>query len=114
MYNKKIKSPVYEIKGEKPKLSELVDIQKSAELVDEIGKSNIPMGIKNFLLIASARHYKFDYQKIAEYYANSSPEVQLLFEKSALVIPDFDSAIENGFVMMNKRLMEVREDEPQG
>jgi len=114
MYNKKIKSPVYEIKGEKPKLSELVDSTKATNLILEISESGAPAGIKAFLIMAATRHYKFDYQKIAEYYANSSSEVQLLFEKSALVIPDFDSAIENGFVMMNKRLMEVREDEPQG
>lgn len=111
-YTSKIKSPVYEIKGEKPKLEELVDKEKYEKLVYNIGVSDVPSGIKTFLQIAATRHYKFKYDKIAEYYANASPEVQELFEQSGLVIVDFDSAIENGFVSMNKKLMEIRKNEP--
>ena len=111
IYTSKIKAPVYEIKGDKPKLSELVDDYKVKELLDKIDKSVAPAGVKAFLRTAATRHYKFDYAKIAEYYANSNPEVQELFEQSALVIIDFDKAIENGFVQMNKRLMEIRASE---
>lgn len=109
-YTQKIKAPLYEIKGEKPKLAELVDSTKTDQLTKQIQDSNLPIGIKSFLYIASARHYKFNYQKIAEYYANSSPEVQELFEASGLVIIDFDDAIANGFVKMNKRLMGIRSE----
>jgi hypothetical protein len=77
-----------------------------------IDESVVPEGVKKFLRIAASRHFKFDYAKIAEYYANSPPDVQELFEQSALIIIDFDSAIEGGFVQMNKRLMEIRENEP--
>lgn len=111
MYTSKIKAPIYEIKGKKPKLSEIVDTSKTDELLKEIDKSVTPQGVKDFLKIAATRHYKFDYAAIAEYYANSPPNVQDLFEKSALVIIDFDKAIENGFVQMNKRLMEIRKNE---
>ena len=109
-YTKKIKAPIYEIKGEKPLLSSLVDRAYVEKLIKEIDEAVAPQGIKNFLKIAATRHYKFNYQKIAEYYANSSPGVQELFEKSALVIIDFDDAIANGFVKMNKRLMEIRDE----
>lgn len=109
-YSQKIKAPVYEIKGEKPKLDDLVDHEKADELIIKIGESGIPKGIASFLLAAATRHYKFNYQKIAEYYANSSPEVQQLFEDSGLVIIDFDDAIANGFVKMNKRLMGIRSE----
>lgn len=109
-YTQKIKAPIYEIKGEKPKLSSLVDTTKVDELLKEIDKMVAPNGVKNFLRIAATRHYKYDYGKIAEYYANSPPNVQELFEKSALVIIDFDAAIENGFVKMNKRLMDIRSE----
>jgi len=110
VYSDKIKSPVYEIKGEKPRLDELVDTKFADKLIDEIEDSVIPAGLKAFLIQAATRHYKFNYGKIAEYYANSSPDVQDLFEKSALVIIDFDNAIEHGFVKMNKRLMDIRSE----
>lgn len=109
-YTQKIKAPIYEIKGEKPKLDSLVDTTKVDELLKEIDAMVAPSGVKNFLRMAATRHYKYNYQKIAEYYANSPPNVQELFEKSALVIIDFDSAIENGFVKMNKRLMDIRNE----
>lgn len=111
-YTSKIKSPIYKIKGEKPKLDDLVDPQKFKELLKNIDESVAPEGVKKFLRIAASRHFKFDYAKIAEYYANSSPNVQQLFEQSGLIIIDFDSAIENGFVQMNKRLMDIRSNEP--
>lgn len=111
MYTSKIKAPIYEIKGDKPKLGDLVDETKVKDLLKRIDESVAPAGIKEFLRIAATRHYKFDYKNIAEYYANSPPNVQELFEQSALVIIDFDKAIEEGFVQMNKRLMEIRENE---
>lgn len=109
-YTQKIKAPIYEIKGEKPKLKDLVEVTKVLDMIGEIQNSNIPAGLKTFLVRAATRHYKFDYQKIAEYYANSSVEVQELFERSGLVIIDFDDAIANGFVKMNKRLMDIRSE----
>lgn len=112
MYTDKIKAPIYEIKGDKPKLDDLVDKTKVDDLIKKIDESVIPNGVKDFLKIAATRHYRYDYAKVAEYYANSPPNVQELFEQSALVIIDFDKAIENGFVQMNKRLMEIRKNEP--
>ena len=109
-YSKKIKAPIYEIKGDKPKLNSLVDTTAVDRLLKDIDEMVAPNGVKNFLRIAASRHYKFNYAKIAEYYANSPPGVQELFEKSALVIIDFDDAIANGFVKMNKKLMEIRDE----
>lgn len=110
-YTSKIKAPVYEIKGKKPKLGELVDTTVFDDLISKINDSVAPNGVKTFLRAAATRHYKFNYDKIAEYYANSPAEVQELFEQSGLVIIDFDDAIANGFVQMNKRLMEIRQSE---
>ena len=110
-YTSKIKAPIYEIKGEKPKLSELVDTTVFDDLISKINDSVAPNGVKTFLRAAATRHYKFNYQAIAEYYAHAPKNVQQLFEDSALVIIDFDAAIEGGFVQMNKRLMEIRDRE---
>lgn len=109
-YSKKIKAPIYEIKGEKPRLSELVDKNYVDKLNEDIDDMVAPQGVKEFLKIAATRHYKFNYSKIAEYYANAPVNVQKLFEDSALVIIDFDDAIANGFVRMNKRLMDIRDE----
>ena len=44
------------------------------------------------------------HQSIADFYAHSNKEVQDLMEESALVIIDFDKAIENGYVKLSKEL----------
>ena len=104
LYTKKIKAPIYEIKGEKPAVSELYDGTKRNDLIEQIENYNIPEDVKNFLKLAAHRHIVFSYEKIAEYYAHAPKEVQELMEQSALVIIDFDKAIENGFVKMAKDL----------
>ena len=55
-----------------------------------------------FLLDAAERHVAFNFQRIANYYAHSTPEVQALMERSALVIIDYNQAIENGLVRFNE------------
>lgn len=108
-YTHKIKTPIYEIKGEKPPVTELVKDDKVRELNKKIIDADIPPEVKVFLRKAATRHYVYDYNKIAEFYAHAPKEVQELFEESHLVIIDFDKAIEGGFVAMNKRLMSIRE-----
>lgn len=110
-YTQKIKIPIYEPTGLKPPLEDLVDTSVYDKLSADIGRLDIDQQVKLFLRRAATRHYKFDYVKIAEYYAHAPVEVQELLEKSSLVIIDFDSAIENGFVMMNKKLMGIRKNE---
>ena len=55
---------------------------------------------KAFLRLAANRHSVFHYEKIADYYSHASIKMQKLMEKSALVIIDFDKAIEGGFVRL--------------
>lgn len=99
-YSNKIEAPIYEPKNKKPHLMELVDTSKSNSLVREVIASDIPQDIKDFLVEAAKRHSIFNYEKIADYYAHASPEVQALMEKSALVIIDFGQAIQNGYVRL--------------
>lgn len=106
-YTNKIKAPVYEPRGIKPKVSELLDDSMTNTLSAKIRAQNLPVEIESFLLAATTRHTIFNYSKIADYYAESSPEIQRLFEESALVIIDFDAAIENGFVKVSDRIMEL-------
>ena len=46
----------------------------------------------------------FNYSRIADYYAHSSKDMQAIMEKLALVIVDFDKAIEYGFVKLQKEI----------
>ncbi len=105
-YTRKIEAPIYEITGDKPKVGELCVTDKRDELVREIERADIPDDLREFLLSAAERHTVFNFRNIAEYYAHASPEVQELFENSALVIIDFDKAIQNGFVTLATDVME--------
>ena len=72
--------------------------------MNEIQRSNVSIEEKNFLIDAARRHNVFDYSKIADYYAHASKEMQELMEKSALVIIDFEKAIELGYVKLNDNI----------
>lgn len=110
-YTKKIDGAEYEPTGRVVDVSECFNADKYNELVEEIEKANIDDDIKDFLKLAAGRHICFDYQTIAEYYANAPQEVQALMEKSALVIIDYDSAIKNGFTRLITDVAEIMDDE---
>lgn len=105
-YTKKITSPVYEPKGEQPALADLINTTKTDELIAQIDASNLPDDEKTFLRLAAHRHVVFDYARIAEYYAHATKEAQELMENSALVIIDFNKAIEQGYVQLSDEIRE--------
>lgn len=99
-YSLKIQTPIYEPRNVKPHLLELCDKTKTSRLMREIDASSISNEEKMFLIDASRRHNVFNYEKIAEYYAHSNKEMQELMEKSALVIIDFEKAIQLNYVKL--------------
>ena len=99
-YSSKIEAPTYEPSHAKPHLLQLCDTTKVQRLIQEIDKSALLEDEKAFLRAAAWRHAVFHYENIADYYAHSSPEMQQLMEESALVIIDFDDAIDRGFVKL--------------
>lgn len=111
LYTMKVETPIYEIKGEEPSISELVDASKTEELIARINSADIPEDVREFLIQASYRHLKFDYGKIAEYYAHADEEVQELMEDSALVIIDFNKAIEEGYVTVSSKIEALIDEE---
>jgi len=106
-YTKKIRAPIYEPKGEKPELGDLVDTSRTGSLIEKIEAADIPDDVKLFLHLAAQRHNVFSYDKVAEYYAHAPPEIQRLMEESALVIIDFEKAIELGFVTLTKEIADA-------
>ena len=49
----------------------------------------------------------FNYELIAEYYAHATKEMQILMEKSALVIIDINDAIANGYVKLSENIEKI-------
>ena len=109
-YSKKIDTPIYTPKGEKPELSALFEEMKVDSLLKKIHESNVTLEEKTFLCDAAQRHRVFDYHLIAEYYCHASKEMQELMEDSALVIIDFNKAVENGYVVMTRQLQDIYAD----
>ncbi len=105
-YSTKIQAPVYEPRHDRPHLMTLCDTTKTKALTREIDASELPEDEKAFLRAAAWRHAVFNYERIADYYAHATPGMQRLMERSALVIIDFEDAIELGFVRLCDEIRE--------
>ena len=105
-YSHKIQAPIYEPSETQPKINECYNNNKTIELIQHIQKTDLPEEMKDFLITASYRFTSFNYELIADYYANAKPEEQALFEDLALIVIDFNKAIQNGFVQINKEFQE--------
>lgn len=108
-YTSETNIPQYEITGDVPDISELVDSEKTDELLQEIENSDLGYEEKQFLKQAAQRHLVFNYKKVAEYYAAASEEMQNLMEKSALVIIDYNDAIANGYTALSEKMKKLLE-----
>lgn len=111
-YTRKITAPTYTPKEPKaPNVETLYDDTRTNSLIAVINEVSIPDDVRKFLTLAAMRHTVFDYEQIAEYYSHASREVQELMEESALVIIDFDKAIELGFVKLNADILQQFNDD---
>ena len=107
IYTQKVDVPTYEPSEEKPAIEDLYDDEKAMDLITTIQATKLNEKEKQFLMAAASRHIVFNYGKIANFYAHSSKECQELMENSALVIIDFNKAIENGFVKLTDQINEM-------
>ena len=113
-YTTKVEIPQYLPSSICPSLSQLYGDKKYKQLIHEIEiNDTITHEQKEFLKLAATRHIAFRYDKIADYYAHQSKEMQELMEKSALVILDFNDAIANGYVKLSKEIERIREQSGQ-
>jgi len=113
-YTKKIESPVYTPSAEKPDVNSLVDKHRYLKIMADIEKADISKSDKEFLKMCATRHLVFNYSSIADFYANSDKEVQELMEDSALVIIDFNKAIELGYVKLSEEVAEQFKNDNHG
>jgi hypothetical protein len=112
-YSQKVEIPQYEPTGECPDIYELCDSGKADSFLEEINESKVSPEEKDFLIKATRRLYEFNYKKIAEYYAQATPEMQELMEHLALVIIDFDNAIAYGYAQLSAALEEMRGEDDE-
>lgn len=112
-YSTKVEIPQYEPTGECPDIWELVDTAKADSFLEEIREANVTDDEKDFLIKATRRLYEFNYRKIAEYYAQATPEMQELMEHLILVIIDFDNAIAYGYAQLSADLEEMRGEDDE-
>lgn len=89
-------------------IDELYDEEKFQALCKEIKEAHVAKDIEDFLIWAATRHIKFNYSKIADYYAEAPANIQKLMEDSALVIIDFNKAIELGYVRVSRELSTIQ------
>ena len=110
-YSRKVSTPIYIPSGRPTSIYECYDPQKYLRMIRRIDNSNVNDEEKKFLKLAATRHIVFNFERIADYYASASKEMQELMEKSALVIIDFDKAIQEGFVQLNDKMRRLYEQE---
>ncbi|QIP56843.1 ParB/Srx family N-terminal domain-containing protein [Hafnia alvei] len=113
-YTSKVQTPIYEPSDVQPEVFELYDEEKTEALKQSIKAAQLPEDIEKFLMSAAERHTIFNFSKIADYYAHAPADIQALFEQSALVIIDYNKAIEQGLVHMTKSIVDAVFDGEEG
>lgn len=88
--------PYYEPAEKAPNCSELADLSEVEELNDLITKLEPEDGLEPILRARAAFFAEFDFQKIADYYANADKELQELMKRLGLVIVIPKEAYERG------------------
>lgn len=113
-YTQKTQIPQYTPTDNPPEIRECYNKEKYEELLDKINASNVLEQEKQMLMLAAARHLRFNYKKMADYYASASPEMQSLMEDSALVIIDINDAIAKGFAVLQSKLLNMAQEDFNG
>ena len=111
-FERPIQSPVYTPTGDCPAVCDLYDDTRTRELLAAIDTTpDLPEDLRRFLYAAAHRHTVLHFGHIAEYYAHANQVIQTLFEDSAVVIIDFNQAIEKGFVVLTGEIAAQVESE---
>ena len=114
-YVSNIDIPHYEPSDDPVSVQDSYDLEKYNDLLKRImdagAEGKITREEAQFLECAACRHIVFSYKRIADYYAQASPEMQRLMEDSALVIIDVNDAIAKGYAHLQSYLDEIDERE---
>lgn len=110
-YVRNVDIPHYEPSGEEVSVGDCYDLGKYEYLLASIETADVTPEEQELLRHAASRHIVFNYKRIADYYAQATPEMQRLMEDSALVIIDVNDAIAKGYARLQSYLDEIEERE---
>ncbi len=111
-YTDKIEIPEYTPKMDHaPDINELVNVDKTKELIKLIESKNIKDDkLKHFLELSANRFLTFNYENIAEFYCHQDKETQELMEDLTLIIIDLNKAISNNLVEFSEKINQLRDN----
>ena len=99
-----IELPFYTPSEDLPNVNDLADISKTQELTSQIDLLKIDDDLKEILKIRASFFTDFNFQKIADYYAQQTDEVKELFEELGMVILAPKEALKRGFINLKNEI----------
>ena len=101
-----IELPFYTPSEDLPNVNDLADISKTQELNSQIDLLKIDDDLKEILKIRASFFTDFNFQKIADYYAQQTDEVKELFEELGMVILAPKEALKRGFINLKNEMID--------
>ena len=101
-----IELPFYTPSEDLPNVNDLADISKTQSLKSQIDLLKIDEELKEILKIRASFFTDFNFQKIADYYAQQTDEVKELFEELGMVILAPEEALKRGFINLKNEMID--------
>ena len=101
-----IELPFYTPSKTLPNIKDLADIKRTKALNLKINSLKIDEELKFILKIRASFFTDFDFQKIADYYAQQTDEVKDLFEELGMVILAPREALKRGFINLKNEMID--------
>ena len=99
-----IELPFYTPSEDLPNINDLADVSKTQELKSQIDLLKIDDELKEILKIRASFFTDFNFQKIADYYAQQTDDVKDLFEELGMVILAPKEALKRGFINLKNEI----------
>jgi hypothetical protein len=102
-----IEIPFYTPSNIEPEINELVNLEKTKELINKINLLNISKELREILIIRASFFTDFNFQKIADFYSIQNKETKEIFEDLGMVILAPKEALKKGFIELSENLFEL-------
>ena len=101
-----IELPFYTPSDVLPKIEDLAETTTTKKLIEKIEKLNITDDLKNILKIRASFFTDFNFQRIADFYAQQNNEIKEIFEDLGFVILAPKEALKKGFINLKEKILE--------
>jgi hypothetical protein len=102
-----IEIPFYTPSKIEPEINELVNLEKTKELINKINLLDISKELREILIIRASFFTDFNFQKIADFYSIQNKETKEIFEDLGMVILAPKEALKKGFIELSENLFEL-------